>query len=520
MSLRVDPSLWFKYHAFNGGDVESLEQLCETSRCYYEKVKSETERYSDIKSEHEIKRLAFSRCGNQREWCSDENYRNSAGKCTNYKSSEHRKRYLHFSEFKGNNEAIYQCRFASVNLKRKEVHCLFNSDPNFRIYADTVGKPSCYPYFVVNARPDATRVITLYPIKHCENEEYVQTSDAWQAVLQTLIYMKTELKLDNLPLNRIYVNFGKWMSQRADKQKLLACHAHINIVLNRETIDKINDENQSKDCAWKLFPSLVGSVLLPNAHRLEDAWKLIKYMNDYMTPSWIKRNQKLERRISILEPELKMVKQENQELERRISILEPELKMVKQENQELERRISILEPELKMVKQENQELERRISILEPELKMVKQENQELERRINILEPELKVVKQENQELEKRISILEPELKMVKQENQELERRINILEPELKMVTKQENQELERRISILEPELKMVIKQENKDLKRLMFGTTYNGHEIEESANIIDESDTGRGINDAILMQESEQDSYQRWSRFLFPWNRF
>jgi hypothetical protein len=191
--------------------------------------------------------------------------------------------------------------------------CLFHANPNSRIYADTVVKPSCYSYFIVSARLDATPVITLNPIKHCSNEEYVQTSDAWQAVLQTLVYMKNQLKLDKLPSNSINVNFGKWLSQKARDPKRRHCHAHINIVLTREAIEKINNINQSKDKAW-LFPSLVGSVLSPETYRLDDAWKFIKYMDSQMTPILFKQNRELKGDVSTLKNNFEKLEQECQNL--------------------------------------------------------------------------------------------------------------------------------------------------------------------------------------------------------------
>jgi hypothetical protein len=395
MSLRIDATVWFKYHAQNGSDVESFERLYENGRCYFEKVKSETEQYFDVKSEDEIKRLQFNfplaywcykemkgntcdsktnrnyRCdGKHYEWCPDENYNRTTGKCRDFKYCQFNNGYFHFLNFKNDGEAVYQCRYESIKLNGRLACCLFEADPNFRIYADNVKKASCYPYFIVSARPNAIPVITLNPVKHCVNEEYVQTYDAWQAVLQTLIYMKNQLKLDKLPLNRIDVNFGKWMSRKASDPTCRYCHAHINIVLTREAIDKINDINQSKDKTL-LFPSLVGSVLPPDTYRLDDAWELITYMASQMTPILLK------------------------------------------------------------------------------------DNRELKRVVNTL----------TNNFEK-------------------------------------------------------LEQECKDLRESTSGTARYGQEIEESANIIDESDIGRGINDAFVMQESEEDYYPKWNRFLFAWNRF
>lgn len=251
-------------------------------------------------------------------WCPDENF-GVNGECkTIFVATDHNQRFLHTSKIDTYEKPVYyQCRVPITKLNRQQVLCNFHVDPSFRIYHSKISKPSQYPYFIVAARNDATPVITLNPVKHCTNEEYVQTSDAWQAVLQTLKYMEDQLKLDRLPLSRIYINFGKWMSQKADDPMHRNCHAHINIVLSRQTIEKIDDLYKSNDKTMiiKLFSALVGSVLPPATHRLDDSLKLIEFMNDHMTPILLKRNRALMRSISTLKDELEELKRENEDLQ-------------------------------------------------------------------------------------------------------------------------------------------------------------------------------------------------------------
>ncbi|CAF2913561.1 unnamed protein product [Rotaria sp. Silwood2] len=133
--------------------------------------------------------------------------------------------------------------------------------------------------------------------------------------------MKDQLKVDKLPLNHIYVNFGKWMQQKTNDPTCRDCHAHINIVLTRQTIEKINDINRSKDTrrkGKKLFGCLIGSVLPPKSHRLDDALKLIEHMNNHMAPVLCQQNRELLRSISILKNELEILKQENENLRKLI----------------------------------------------------------------------------------------------------------------------------------------------------------------------------------------------------------
>jgi FtsZ-binding cell division protein ZapB len=342
MSLRIDPVLWFQYHALNGSDVKNLQELYDLGSHYVEKVKRETEHHPKVLNELEIERIPIkcpttewchieqkgktcnSKNDKQRpclnkhyEWCFDE-YRGITGECkATFQSAEHNKKFIHTLRIDKDNKPVYQCRHPVIKLNRQSTFCLFHANPNFWLYEDKVLKPSSYPYFIVVVRNDATPVLTLSPVKHCRNEDYVQTHDAWQAVLQTLIHMKDQLKLDQLPVNRMYINFGEWMSQKSGDLTRRDCHAHINIVLTRQTIEKINELHRTKDKrinVGRLFPSLVGSILPPKAHRLDDSLRLITYMNDHMTPLLIKQNRKLVRSISDLKIEVEKLKEENEYL--------------------------------------------------------------------------------------------------------------------------------------------------------------------------------------------------------------
>ncbi|CAF0850943.1 unnamed protein product [Adineta steineri] len=333
MSLRIDSVFWFKGHPLHGGNVQDLDNLYKVASDYVEKVKNETEHYPRILNEHEIYRIPVSRsnrkwchidrkgetchryerylCNDKHyQWCDGENY-GPTGKCT---TKHYTLDVIHTPKIRKEEIPGYLCRYSSLKLNRTYALCRFYVDPDFWIYADSVSKPSFYPYFIVAARYDATPVITLNPVKHCKNEEYVQTSDAWQAVLKTLRYIKDQVKMDTLPLSRIYINFGKWMQQKVDDSSCRHAHAHINIVLTRQTIEKINEINLPEDKQHKpreLFQSLVGSILPPKTHRLDDSLQLIEHMNNHMTPLLIKRNQKLERSVSILKAELEALKEEN-----------------------------------------------------------------------------------------------------------------------------------------------------------------------------------------------------------------
>jgi hypothetical protein len=61
-------------------------------------------------------------------------------------------------------------------------------------------------------------------------------------------------------------------------------------------------------------PALVGCVLPLKNHRLDNAWRLIEYMNHHMTSLLIQQNRQLIRSISILEWEVQKLTEENNHL--------------------------------------------------------------------------------------------------------------------------------------------------------------------------------------------------------------
>ena len=335
MRVRVDPVLWFQGHPLATGDVRNLEQLYKIVYDYAEKVKRDNEGSFEALDERHTNRVPISEpekrwcpaeqkghtCKHKEKdscdfahyvWCDEEN-RGNTGKCPALSSTLHSRNFKHTSQIDKSKKPVYQCRFLSTKLNRQQAFCLFHVNSESWLHEGEVNKPSIYPYFIVAARNDATPVITLNPVKHCSNDDYVVTSDAWQAVIQTLAHIKNQVKMDASPMSRIYVNFGRWMQQRVDDPSRLDAHAHINIVLTRRTIEKINDINRSKDNGRKgekLFQSLVGSVRPPTAHRLDDALELIKHMNIHMIPVFMKQNLKLEGRVKNLEFKLKAMTEE------------------------------------------------------------------------------------------------------------------------------------------------------------------------------------------------------------------
>ncbi len=93
--------------------------------------------------------------------------------------------------------------------------------------------------FRATARCNGHPIITVYPVYHVNNTDWVREPDSWQAVIDTLIYSQHELHMDTLPLRRVYANFNKWHSQSKDSNRPPDTgHAHINIVYPREAIDK------------------------------------------------------------------------------------------------------------------------------------------------------------------------------------------------------------------------------------------------------------------------------------------
>ncbi len=100
----------------------------------------------------------------------------------------------------------------------KELNCIYMTD---KFYAAT--------------RANDLPIITVCPKGHCNNEHWVQTPASWQAVFEVLLYIKKELRLNDVPFYEIYANSGRWHSQICSGYS--EGHAHMNIVLTSAVID-------------------------------------------------------------------------------------------------------------------------------------------------------------------------------------------------------------------------------------------------------------------------------------------
>jgi hypothetical protein len=88
------------------------------------------------------------------------------------------------------------------------------------------------------ARCTGVRVITVSPHDHYNNEEWVQKEETWKIVWKVINDIIDSLQLKELPIERIYINFGHWQSQtKNDRLRPRYCHAHINIVLTKKAIE-------------------------------------------------------------------------------------------------------------------------------------------------------------------------------------------------------------------------------------------------------------------------------------------
>ncbi len=124
-------------------------------------------------------------------------------------------------------ENYYECREEVLVYEKWKERCGFYVKKGYCIYKTNE--------FYAAARFNGCPVITISPRKHCQNEEWLQTPASWHAVREVLQYIQNELGLNEFPLSRIYVNFGKWHSQI--RKGRVNGHAHINIVLTRAAID-------------------------------------------------------------------------------------------------------------------------------------------------------------------------------------------------------------------------------------------------------------------------------------------
>jgi hypothetical protein len=191
--LRVDPSQWFNLEKkkkenenIKNKAYVNIKQLKKMARAYIKKVKKEHE---------------------------DDGFRSDLDPDDSYKNLQNR----------------YRCpRKMQVNGQWE--HCGFYVKEDYCIYETSD--------FYAAARFNRTPVITICPRKHCQNEDWVQTPAAWNAVIEVLDYIKNELGLSEWPLHRICASFRQWHSQ-VDKDRIDG-HAHVNVILTRDAIDACN----------------------------------------------------------------------------------------------------------------------------------------------------------------------------------------------------------------------------------------------------------------------------------------
>ncbi len=81
-------------------------------------------------------------------------------------------------------------------------------------------------------------VITINPKQHYNNKQWVVTTGAWEIFWQVVDNLQYDLRLKELPFERVYINFGKWQTQAyGNDLKPNDCHAHLNMVLTTEAIN-------------------------------------------------------------------------------------------------------------------------------------------------------------------------------------------------------------------------------------------------------------------------------------------
>jgi hypothetical protein len=132
------------------------------------------------------------------------------------------------STYRGTGRNMYKSHKCKSKLHK--CYCKFSACKRHCIKATNI--------YYADARCNKVRIITLSPRKHYNNEYWVQTPEAWEAVRQVIDYIKKSLKLKKSPVERICINFGYWQSQAGSNGlKPEDCHAHINIVLTLEAIN-------------------------------------------------------------------------------------------------------------------------------------------------------------------------------------------------------------------------------------------------------------------------------------------
>jgi hypothetical protein len=162
-----------------------------------------------------------------------------------------KKCYQKYGAKNQNNRKIYSNCAKRVIQEDKQYNSEQLNSPKENIYIQELyrcrecgfyvyGSPYCImktDRYYAAVRSTGERVITVSPHDHYNNEEWVQKEETWETIRQLIDDIKRALKLKELPIEGIYINFGHWQSQAKNGRLPPSyCHAHINIVLTKNAI--------------------------------------------------------------------------------------------------------------------------------------------------------------------------------------------------------------------------------------------------------------------------------------------
>jgi len=183
--------------------------------------------------------------GNRRKW--RPHIRRDGIKCyQNYgkKSKKNQKKFMDYATRVIKQQKLSIPKKLNNNLEYRYIRKVYECDKIFEASGETCKFCACEPYCIIQtgtyyacARSDDKRVITICPHVHENSESWVQKIETWNIIREVIDYITESLHLNELAIERIYVNFGGWQSQAYTRQlKPNDCHAHINIVLTEEAI--------------------------------------------------------------------------------------------------------------------------------------------------------------------------------------------------------------------------------------------------------------------------------------------
>jgi len=119
------------------------------------------------------------------------------------------------------------------------------------------------PYFLC-ARMEPSRDLILAPMEHLANRDIAVDEKFWMTVFQVTKQVQTNIRINELPWEHIFFNFGLWETQSSQDEQVGDCHGHLHLSPTMSNFEKLFN---------KFNKQLSGRYQKPNDY-IED-WKTL-----------------------------------------------------------------------------------------------------------------------------------------------------------------------------------------------------------------------------------------------------